>query len=301
MSRKAWVLFVCTSTVWGSSFLLIRVSVRHLDPAAVVFGRLLLGAAFCVPLAARSGAFRGLRPMLPKIAVLSVVDMALPTFLTAWGEQHISSSLAGILTATSPLFVALLALWLIRSEAVDRWQFAGLLIGFVGVAALLGIDLTGGADELLAVAAVLMSSFAEAAAGLLYRHWLTDVPALGVTALMAVLSSAIFAVPGIAGLVSERPARSSILAVVVLGIVNTGLAYWMFYALIGTTGAASASVISYVMPVVALILGVSVLGESLTFSALLGLALIVLGAFLATRRQPPDQPAAPPQTQPPAA
>jgi len=119
------VLFAATSVIWGSSFLFIRVAVEHLPPSAVVFGRTALGTAFLVPLAIRNHAFRGLCRAVVPVLVVTALDMALPTFLTAWGEERVSSSVAGILTATDPLFTAVLALWLIRSEAVDRKRFTG--------------------------------------------------------------------------------------------------------------------------------------------------------------------------------
>src|SRR5205807_7612074 len=129
-----------------------------MPPSTVVFGRTVLGAAFLVPLAVRRRAFRGVRRVIVPVAIISVLDMAAPTFLTAWGERHVSSSVAGILTATDPLFTALLALWLIRSEVPDRRRTAGLIIGFVGVVALLGIDLRGNAMELLGAGAVILSA-----------------------------------------------------------------------------------------------------------------------------------------------
>ncbi len=287
MSRKALLLFAAASVIWGSSFLFIRVAVEHMPPSAVVFGRTLLGAAFLVPLAMRNGAFHGLRGAVLPVVVVTLLDMALPTFLTAWGEQHVSSSVAGILTATDPLFTAALALWLIRSEAVDRKRFAGLVVGFAGVIALLGIDFRGHAEELLGAGAVLLSALGYAAAALAYRRWLADAPALGVTALMTALSSAAFLAPAAAGLPRQVPPASSLLALAVLGIVNTGLAYWLFYLLIDEAGPATASVITYVMPVVALFLGVGLLGEKLTTGAIAGLILIALGAWLATGRQTP--------------
>ena len=287
MSRKALLLFTATSTIWGSSFLFIRLSVEHMPPSVVVFGRTVLGTAFLVPLAMRSRAFRGLRRSILPVAVVALLDMAVPTFLTAWGEQHISSSVAGILTATDPLFTALLALWLIRSEAVNRKRFAGLLIGFAGVVALLGIDFHGHTEELLGAGAVLLSAVGYAGAALVYRRWLADAPALGVTALMTVISSAIFLAPAAVDLPRQAPTVSSVLALVALGIVNTGLAYWLFYLLIDEAGAATASVITYVMPIVALLLGIGLLGESLTIGAIAGLVLIAAGAWLATGRQPP--------------
>jgi drug/metabolite transporter (DMT)-like permease len=109
VSRKTLLLFAATSVIWGSSFLLIRVAVEHMPPSAVVFGRTLPGAAFLVPLAAKGRAFRGMRQVVVPIVVVTLLDMAAPAFLTAWGEQHVSSSVAGILTATDPLFTAGLA------------------------------------------------------------------------------------------------------------------------------------------------------------------------------------------------
>jgi drug/metabolite transporter (DMT)-like permease len=285
VSRKVGLLFAVTSVIWGSSFLFIRVAVEHMPPSAVVFGRALLGAVFLVPLAIRNGAFHGLRRSILPVVVVTLLDMALPTFLTAWGEERISSSAAGILTATDPLFTAVLALWLIRSEAVDRKRFAGLVIGFAGVIALLGIDFGGNAAEFLGAGAVLLSALGYAGAALLYRRWLADARALGVTALMTAISGAAFLAPAAAGLPRQVPPVTSVLALVALGIINTGLAYWLFYLLIDEAGAATASVITYVMPVVALVLGVGLLGERFTIGAVAGMVLIMLGAWLATSRQ----------------
>jgi drug/metabolite transporter (DMT)-like permease len=248
-----------------------------------------LGASFLVPLAARSRTFRGLRRMIVPVAVVTLLDMAAPTFLTAWGERHVSSSVAGILTATDPLFTVLLALWLVRSEVPDRRRLAGLVIGFVGVLALLGIDFRGNALELFGAGAVLLSALGYAGAALLYRRWLADEPALVVTALMTVLSAVAFLPPAALDLPRHLPPASSILALITLGIVNTGIAYWLFYLLIDEAGAATASVITYVMPVVALFLGVGLLGEKLTAGAIAGLILIAVGAWLATRRGSPLQ------------
>jgi drug/metabolite transporter (DMT)-like permease len=104
------------------------VAVEQLPPAVVVFGRTVLGAAFLVPLALKARAFRGVGPKIVPVVVVSLLDMSLPTLLTAWGEERVSSSMAGILTATDPLFTAVLALWLVRSEVVNRKRFAGLII-----------------------------------------------------------------------------------------------------------------------------------------------------------------------------
>ena len=229
--------------------------------------------------------------MLGPVVIVAVLDMAAPTFLTAWGEEHVSSSLAGILTATDPLFTAVLALWLVRSEVPDRRRLAGLVIGFLGVVALLGLDLRGSALELLGGAAVILGALGYAAAALLYRRWLEQQAALGVTALMCAVSAVLFLPAAVVHLPRHPPAAGSIAALAVLGVVNTGVGYWLFYRLIDEAGAAVAAVITYVMPVVALILGVGLLGERLTIGTVAGLILIGVGAWLATsRRRGPRQP-----------
>lgn len=288
MSRRSWILFTATSVIWGSSFMLIRIAVEHMTPSAVVFGRMTLGAVFLVPFAAHGGGFRGLRRYLPAIIAVTLLDMLLPTLLTAWGEQRINSSAAAILTATDPLFVALIALWLMRSEALSRWRLAGLVVGFVGVAALVGVDLRGSVSELLGALAVLASALGYAVSTLIYRRWLEDAPPVGATAVMLLLSSVATAGPGIAGLVAHFPPVHVALAVAILGCVNTGLAYWLYYALVNEAGAASAAVITYVMPVVAFVLGIGFLNEKLTLAAVAGLVLVGIGAWLATRGSEQD-------------
>jgi drug/metabolite transporter (DMT)-like permease len=142
---------------------------------------------------------------------------------------------------------------------------------------------------------VLLSALGYAVAALLYRRWLADEPALAVTAAMTAISSVAFLAPAAVDLPRHLPPASSLLALAVLGIVNTGVAYWLFYLLIDEAGAATASVITYVMPVVALFLGVGLLGEPLTIGAVAGLLLIALGAWLATRGPAPAKPDADPR------
>jgi len=287
MNRKAALLFVAASVIWGSSFLLIRVAVRDISPAALVFARTVLGAAFLVPIAIRTRAFRGLRRKVPAVVALTMLNMCLPIFLTAWAEQHISSSATGILIATDPLFTALLALWLFRAEAVTRGQLAGLVLGFAGVVALLGLDFSTQIVALLGAGAVLLSAGGYAASALLYRRWLPNAPALGVSTLMMLCSCVVFALPAAADLPHQMPGMTSLLALVTLGIVNTGLLSWVYFALVRQAGAAVTSLITYVVPVVALVLGVSLLDETLTIGAVVGLVLIASGTWLATSTRRP--------------
>jgi drug/metabolite transporter (DMT)-like permease len=287
MSRKALALFIGASVIWGSSFLLIRVAVRDISPAALVFGRTVLGAVILVPIALRTGALRGIKRKIPAVVAMTMLNMCVPIFLTAWAEQHIASSATGILVATDPLFTALLALWLVRAEAASRSQLAGLLLGFAGVVALLGLDFSSQTAAFFGAGAVLLSAVGYAASALLYQRRLADTPPLGVSALMMVFSSAVFALPAALDLPPKVPAPTSVLALATLGIINTGVLSWVYFALVREAGAAVTSVITYVVPVVALVLGISLLGENLTTGAVIGLILIALGTWLSTSTRHP--------------
>ena len=285
MSPRAWACFGATSVIWGSSFLFIKVAVEDgVSPATLVIVRTALGALVLAPLALRRDALRGLRPRTGAVLALAVIDVALPFGLVAWGERSISSSLAGILVSTDPLFVALLAIAFDRSERVRGWRLAGLFVGFAGVVVLLGVDLAGSAEELLAAGAVLAASLAFAASALLYKRRFVDAEPLGVvTATLAV--GALLAAPGV--LLSppdDLPSAGAVGSLAVLGVLNTGVGFWLFYALIGLAGAGRASVITYVNPAVAVILGALLLDERVTPTTIAGFAIILLGSWFAAGR-----------------
>jgi drug/metabolite transporter (DMT)-like permease len=285
MTRRAWLVFALTSLIWGSSFLLIKVAVGEVSPAVVALARAGLGTAVLLPIALSTGALAGLRSRIGAIVVLAALDIAAPFFLTSWGEQHVTSSLAGILTATDPLFVALLALRFDPSERVGGRRLVGLLVGIAGVVALLGLDVAGDAQALLGAVAVLLSALGYGAAVLLYtRHFAADRP-LGVVTLALAPSAVAFVTPAAADPPATVPSGDVLLALAGLGIVNTGAAFWLFYTLIALAGAARASVITYVMPAVAVVLGILVLGEPFTAGTAAGLALILAGTALSTARE----------------
>jgi drug/metabolite transporter (DMT)-like permease len=285
MSPRAWACFAATSVIWGSSFLFIKVAVEDgVSPATLVLVRTALGALVLAPLALRRDALRGLRPRTGALLALAVIDVALPFGLVAWGERSISSSLAGILVATDPLFVALLAIAFDRSERVRGWRLAGLFVGFAGVVVLLGVDLAGSTDELLAAEAVLAASLAFAASALLYKRRFADAEPPGVvTATLAV--GALLAAPAV--LLSppdDLPSAGAVGSLAVLGVLNTGVGFWLFYALIALAGAGRASAITYVNPAVAVVLGALLLHEPVTPTTIAGFAIILLGSWFAAGR-----------------
>ena len=268
-------------------YLFIKIAVDDgLTPGFVAWSRVALAALVLLPVAIKTGALRGL-PLRWLIA-FAIVEICIPFPLIGFGEQRISSSLAAILIATLPLVIAVLAMRFDDAERPTPTRLAGMLIGLAGVAALVGIDIGGRRDELVGAAAVLAATLGYACGPLIVKRRLAGADPLGpVTAAMGIAS--IILLPfGIGDFPAETPSTDALVAVVVLGLVCSALAFLLFFRLIAEVGPGRATVITYINPVVALALGVAVLGESVTAGAIAGLLLILAGSWLATDgRLPP--------------
>jgi drug/metabolite transporter (DMT)-like permease len=286
VSPRGWILFAAVSVVWGMPYLFIKIGVEELTPGFVAWSRVALAALVLLPLAIKAGALRGLP--LRWLVAFAAVEIAIPFPLIAFGEQHISSSLAAILIAALPLVVAFLALRFDHAERPTRMRLIGMLVGLSGVIALVGIDIGGRGAELLGAAAVLTATLGYACGPLIVKRHLADADPLGpVTAAMAIAS--VMLLPfGIGDFPAETPATDTLVSIAVLGLVCSAIAFLLFFRLITEVGPSRATVITYVNPIVALALGVAVLGESVTAGAIAGLLLILAGSWLATDgRLPP--------------
>jgi drug/metabolite transporter (DMT)-like permease len=255
--RRAWLWLFVLASLWGASYLFIKVALRDLSPEAIVFARTALAALVLAPVALRLGAFGPLRGRLGALLVLAVVQVAAPFLLIALGERSISSSLTGILVATAPIFTALIALRLDDEERVGRAGLVGVGVGLAGVALIVGVEIGGSG-----VAGALASS------------------TMSVSALL-MLPAAIVTAP------DELPATAPALSILALGVGGTGIAFVIFYWLIASVGPAKASLVAYVAPGFALVYGVTVLDERLTVTTLVGLALVVGGSWLAAEGRSP--------------
>jgi drug/metabolite transporter (DMT)-like permease len=278
-------LFAAMSFIWGIPYLFIKIAVAELTPASLVFLRCAIGAALLLPIAA---ARNDLRPLLPHwkwIVVYTFVEVAAPWFLLSDAERRISSSLSGLLIALVPSIGAILAWATGSDDRLDARRIAGLGLGFLGVAALVGLDVSAG--DIGAVAEVALVALGYALGALIIARKLSGLPLFCVVAASLTLTLIAYAPVGIAQLPSTLPSPQVIFAVAVLGVVCTALAFLIFFPLIAEVGAARATVITYVNPAVALALGVAFLHEPLTFGIVAGFALIVLGSVLATRRTAP--------------
>ncbi|MGA4539506.1 DMT family transporter [Uniformispora flossi] len=289
MTRKAWILFAAMSVLWGTSYLFIKVAVDELSAPMVAASRTGIAALVLVPLALRRRAFDALRGRVPTVVLLAFTHVAGPFLLISYGEVHISSSLTALLIAAQPIIIALLALKLDATERVSGPRAVGLAVGLGGVATLVGFDLTGDRLGLLGAGMVLLATFGYACATLIVKRRLGDVAPLGLVASTMSISTAALLPLAVATAPTEVPSGKAIGSLLALGLVCTAVAFLAFYALIAEAGAGRAALITYLNPIVAVLLGVLVLGEALTPATAAGTALILAGSWLATR---PAKPAA---------
>jgi len=286
MSRRGWVLFASMCVIWGIPYLLIRVAVSDLSPAALVLARTVVAAAILLPLAARRDELRPLLRHWRPLVAFAVIEIAIPWVLLGTAEQHLSSSLTGLLIAAVPLVAVVVATSTGAREHLSGARLTGLLLGVLGVATIVGVNVEGAsAVPLLEVGLV---AICYAVGPLILERYLTHLPAMGVIAASLALTAVIYLPIAAFSVPSEVPSADVVGAVIGLAVVCTAVAFVLFFALIGEIGPVRATVITYVNPAVAAILGVLVLGEHLTVGMLLGFALVLGGSVLATRAATPS-------------
>jgi len=265
--------------IWGIPYLLIRVAVEELSPPALVFWRTAPAALLLAPFAFRRGRLRPLLARWRWVTAYTVVELAVPWLLLFHAEQRMSSSMAGLLVAAVPLIAAVLYRAAGAGEHLDARRLTGLIVGFAGVAALVGIDVSG--TEPLAVVEVLVVAICYATGPLIISRHLAGLQSLGVVAASLVLVAVAYAPAGLLTLPASVSA-DTVAAVATLAVVCTVLAFVLFFALIREVGPSRATVITYVNPLVAVLLGVTLLSEPFTLGIAVGMPLILIGSVLGT-------------------
>jgi drug/metabolite transporter (DMT)-like permease len=281
--RRPAVILALLALIWGASFMLIKIADRQLAPATLILGRLgsaaLLLAAIAVVRLGPRATLDAIRSAWGWLVVVGLVNTAVPFWLLSWGEKRIDSGLASILQGAVPIFNAVLAFGFFREARVGGLRLLGLAIGFVGVALLVSAQPHG---KLLAALAVVAMAFCYAIGTLLAGRYLRGTPPL-VVALASTAVSTLAALP--AG-VLQAPAGmwhgETIASILVLGFVGTAIAYLLFFALIQQAGPNYATLVTYLVPPIALAYGAIFLGESFGPTAFVALALVLVGVALAT-------------------
>lgn len=285
MSPRGWLLFAAMSVIWGIPYLLIKVAVEGVSAPVLVFARTAIGAAVLLPLVLSRAAWAPVLTCWKPVLTFAFFEIIAAWLLLSDAERHISSSLTGLLIAAAPILAAVLDRLTGGERRLGGKRIAGLAVGLAGVAVLAGPEMTGGSAW--PVSEVLLVALCYAIAPLIAARYLADVPTLPMTAACLSVAAAVYVGPAAATWPTATPSTRVLVALATLAVICTAVAFIVFFALIREVGAARALVFTYVNPAVALAAGVIVLNEPLTPWNLAGLALILGGLVLATRRPGP--------------
>jgi drug/metabolite transporter (DMT)-like permease len=281
MTRRGVLLFALMAVIWGIPYLFIRVAVDEVAPAVLVFGRTAVGAAVLLPIALARTDWRAVVARWRWVVAFAAIEIAIPWVLLGWAEQHITSSLAGLLVAGVPLVATVIALATGGRDRIGGGGVVGLLVGLVGVAAIVGVNLGTSNDAAMAAMAVVVCGYAIGPAIMSRR--LGGLSTVAVMAICLTLCAVIYAPIAAVEMPARMPSSNALAAVVILGLVCTATAFLLFWQLIDEVGPVRATVVTYLNPAVAAILGVTVLNEAFTPVMALGFVLVIAGSILATR------------------
>ncbi len=294
MSRRALLLFIGLGVVWGIPYLLIKIALDDLEPTTLVLARTAIAAAVMLPVAAaRRALVPALRRWAPVLAY-AMIEIVVPWFFLARAEQHLSSSLTGLLLAGVPVVGVGISLATRRSENLGLSGGLGLLVGLVGVALLVGFEggVASGGPQVLAMGELGITVVCYAVGPVIMTRFLADLRASGVIAVSLAMSALLYAVPGALEAPRMWPSVQTTASVVTLATVCTALAFGLFFALVAEVGPVRTTLITYINPAVAVLAGVVVLKEQVTWATAAGFVLVVGGSALASGRRRRDEPAA---------
>ena len=280
LRSREWIELLTAAGIFGSAFLWIALSLRSIDPGTLAFGRAALGAGALGVLSTARCRVR--RIDWGRLVLASFFGMGAPVLLFALAEERIPSALAGMLVSAIPIFTAALAAVLTRTLP-SRRRFTGLLIGLAGIALLTAPDLSGAGAEPLGVAMVLSAMVSYAIASTLYAPLQQTYGALPTTMWLLVISTVLLLPLGIIGLGNSTFEWLPVVSLVILGVVGTGGAWAMWVSLIGRIGAVRAAIAGYIIPIVALVLGVIVLDENIEAIQVVGVFIAIGGGYLLSR------------------
>lgn len=291
MRFRAPAVLLALGGVWGASFLFIKVSVDEIPPLEVAGGRIFFGAlAVVVVMVIQRKPLPHSPALIAKVALMALFANVVPFTLIAWAEVHIDSGIASVLNSTMPLFTALFAAAFLTEERFTTGRLAGLAVGFVGVVVLSEGNILEITDsDVLGQLAVVGASLCYGAGAVYARTLLRAEDPLGLSGLQLILGT-LLAVPvslAVEGSPDYSLSVKGWLSLLALGIVGSGFAYVAYLWLIDNLGSVRASLVTYIIPAVGLLLGWSVLGEEIGLGTILGTALIVLGIATVMRGQAP--------------
>jgi drug/metabolite transporter (DMT)-like permease len=283
VSWRGWGAFAALGIIWGRPYFFSKLSVQELSPVVVAFGRVALGTLILLPVAWRRGALNSLGKHKAAICAFALAEFVIPFLVISFGERWIGSSVTGILIAMVPLSIALIQRFFGVYERLGWWRIVGLGLGFVGVAALLGFGTISGPLGWAGVGCMMVATLGYAIGPLIIQRHLGGLDPFGPLAASLAVASIVLLIPAVLAFPTRMPSALVLGSMAMLGVVCTALAMLLMFYLVGHAGASRATVITYINPAVAALLGVLLLHERLGFGGYLAFVLILLGSWLATR------------------
>jgi drug/metabolite transporter (DMT)-like permease len=283
VSLRAWGAFIALGIIWGVPYFLIKVAVQELSPFVVAWGRISLAALVLLPIAWHRGALRTLGRHKGPILAFSLAEFVIPFAVISIGERWIDSSITGILIAGVPITIAVMSRFFGLHERLNVWRALGLIVGLLGVVALLGLGTISTPQQWAGVGCVVLATVGYAIGALIIERHLGDVDSIGPISASLVTASVLLLVPAVLTFPRVFPSAQAIWSVVGLGLLCTATAMLLMFYLISHAGASRASVITYINPIVATLLGMAVLHERLGVGGAIAFVMILCGSWLATR------------------
>ena len=288
MSRRNLILFILAGFLWGIPYLFIRVAVdsdNGFSPAIVVFGRVFIGALILIPIAIYDKSFFTAIKGWKYIAVYALFEMVGPWILIGTAEQKISSGLAGLLVSSVPIFSTLIASWHGDKSVWQPRRIFGIAVGFLGVFLLVGIESFTGSSDPLSILMILAAALGYAFAVIYITRKMPGVSGVAINGI-AMAMTAIFYSPALLLLWPDREvSHSAIYSLIALGVFSTGIAFAVFFTVMAEIGPTRASLVTYMNTAFAVVLGVLILNEPLTIGIIVGLPMVLIGSYLASRKE----------------
>ena len=284
MTKSGWGTFAVLGFLWGIPYLFLKVAVEEMSPSSIVFLRVLIGAIILLPIALKRKTFYIARQYWPLLLLYTVTELIGPWYLITNAEQKITSGLAGLLIATVPIWSAILASIFGDHTVWHKSRLFGLIIGFIGVVAVVGIESLSGRQDMISIGMVLVAAIGYAYAINMVNRRIPQVPGLALSTWAMIITSFVYLPFAIISWPKETPSVEAIGSVLGLGILCTAVAFILFFKLVAEVGPPRASLITYLNTAVAVVLGVILLGEPLTLGIALGLPLVLIGSYFASRK-----------------
>jgi drug/metabolite transporter (DMT)-like permease len=284
LTKVGWGRFDLMGFLWGTPYLFLKIAVEEIPTAAIVFFRVLVGAIVLIPIALRGKNLAIARKYWPFVLLYAITELIGPWYLITHAEQKISSGLTGLLVATVPIWSAVLASIFGDHTVWHKSRLFGLIIGFIGVVAVVGIESLSGRQDLVSILMVLLAAIGYAYAINMINRRIPEVPGIAINTWAMIITMIVYLPFVFLNMPTEVPSLEAVGSVLALGVFCTAVAFILFFKLVAEVGPPRASFVTYLNTAVAVLLGVVILGEPITLGIALGLPLVLIGSYFASRK-----------------